>query len=360
MPMSESRNRAKLLAHKIREMAAHIDQEINIMEVCGTHTVALRREGIHGILPPTINLVSGPGCPVCVTPANYIDNALELIKDGAVIATFGDMLKVPSSTGENLAAFMGQGKVRTVYSPFDIIRLRDEIQGPLVFLGIGFETTIPTIAATFKEVLARKLSQTYLYTAFKTVPNALRALLADKESRVNAFLLPGHVSVVIGERAYDFLKSYKVPSVISGFKGEEMLTAIAAILKQFNDKAPTVENRYHQVVSREGNPKALAVMDELLCPEDALWRGFGLIKESGLKLRKKWAAIDAARVFGLSPLKNSEPPGCCCAQVVQGKIKPNHCPLFGRGCTPEDPVGPCMVSSEGSCAAYFKYLGVEA
>ena len=185
------------------------------MEVCGTHTVALRREGIHSILPPNIRLISGPGCPVCVTPANYIDNAIKMIHQGATIVTFGDMIKVPSNSGESLASYLGRDSLKTVYSPYDLIKLRSELKGPLVFLGIGFETTIPAIMASFKKIIEDKTNDIYLYSAFKTVPNALKALLSDKESHITGFLLPGHVSMIIGEKAYLFLNEYQYKSITS-------------------------------------------------------------------------------------------------------------------------------------------------
>jgi hydrogenase expression/formation protein HypD len=327
------------------------------MEVCGTHTVAIRRSGVHSLLPENVLLVSGPGCPVCVTPTGYIDNAFHLLETtGATIVSFGDMLKVPGSEGRNLAGYMGGGRVRIVYSPSELLSIARDNTKAVVFLAIGFETTIPTVAAAFLQARQIGLNNLFLYTAFKTVPPALRALLDSPDRNLDGFLLPGHVSVIIGEQPYRFLEEPGgVPGVITGFEPLDLLEGISAVLKQILRGENRVENAYTRAVRPGGNPKARAVMDQLLEPADALWRGFGEIPASGLALREAFRDADAEMHFSLPPLYNVEPAGCACARVLQGRVRPADCSLFGTRCTPETPVGPCMVSSEGTCAASFRY-----
>ncbi len=343
---------------EIRSIASRLKKDIVIMEVCGTHTVSVRRAGIHSLLPPNIHLIAGPGCPVCVTPTGYIDNAINLVReDRAVVVTFGDMLKVPGSEGISLSRYTGSGSVRIVYSPLEILKIRETVTKPLVFLGIGFETTIPTIAATFLRAAEEKNKDIYLYTGFKTVPVALEALLGMPNSMIDAFLLPGHVSVIIGENPYrDVLeKEGGVPGVIAGFEPDDILIALLFILRQIREGTHKVENAYKRAVRAEGNSRARDVIYRLLEPADELWRGLGIIPGSGLKLRPQFSRLDAKYVFGFKEEYNYEPSGCLCAEVLQGKLSPLKCPLFGKTCTPEEPVGPCMVSSEGACAAYYRY-----
>ncbi len=346
------------LARRVAGTAARLDRQVRLMEVCGTHTVALRKSGIHSLLPANVTLVSGPGCPVCVTPTGYIDNALSLVEGKrALVATFGDMLRVPGSTGLSLARHAGNGAVRMVYSPAQLLALAAEARPkPVVFLGIGFETTIPTVAAVFLEAWECKIRNLYLYTAFKTVVPALEALLAQPDSRVDAFLLPGHVSAVIGSDAYQFLAGPGgAPGVVAGFEPVDMLAAILLALRQLAAGERRVENAYRRVVRPDGNPRARAVMDRLLEPSDELWRGLGAIPRSGRSLRPQYSQMDAAAAFGLAPLTAGDPPGCLCGQVIRGVSNPPDCALFKGRCTPEHPVGPCMVSSEGTCAAWLRY-----
>ncbi len=302
-------------------------------------------------------MISGPGCPVCVTPAGYLDNALALVEEhGATVATFGDMLKVPDSRGRSLSRYLGSARVRMVYSPAEALSLAQKSSGPVVFLGIGFETTAPAVCSVFLKAAERGLANLFLYPAFKTVPPALKALLSHPQRSFDAFLLPGHVSVVIGLAPYRLLElPGGVPGVVAGFEPEDMLLGIAAILRQLASGLQQVQNAYPRAVRPEGNRKARQIMERLLEPEDALWRGLGRIPESGLRLRPEFASLDAARRFGLPEAGNVEPPGCRCAEVLQGRFLPSECPLFARSCTPDSPVGPCMVSSEGSCAAHLRY-----
>lgn len=343
----------------IGEHARQIGRSVKIMEVCGTHTVALRRTGVLSLLPDTVQLVSGPGCPVCVTPSSYIENALRLIEEeDAVIATFGDMLKVPDRFGNSLSSYMGTDKVKIIYSPWDLVDYAGESDKNIVFLGIGFETTIPAIATVFLEVYRRSVTNLFLYPAFKLVPPALHALLRDGTFAIDGFLLPGHVSVVIGRKAYGFLcRDYRVPGVITGFEAEDLLAGIEALLKLIAEGGCGIENRYARVVREEGNPKAEEVMRKLFEPADSLWRGFGEIPLSGMKMKPEYEDLDAAKRYAVPPLSNTDPGSCLCGSIIQGKKLPPDCPLFAGVCTPDRPFGPCMVSSEGACAAWFQYGG---
>jgi hydrogenase expression/formation protein HypD len=358
---------------QLREVAPKIIEEINsiarelgrsqsdglvrIMEVCGTHTHALREQGIPSVLPDNIKLVSGPGCPVCVTPSGYIKNAVKLAREErAVIATFGDMLKVPDPEGTTLSRFTGSGSVRMVYSPTELISLSAETDLPVVFLGIGFETTIPTIGSVFLKAAEMGIKSLYLYTAFKTVIPALKALLADTGSCIDGFMLPGHVSVILGTEAYSLLEEPGgKPGVVTGFEALDMLLGILLILRQLRTGENKVENAYPRAVKPEGNSKARALMDKLLQPRDDLWRGLGKIPGGGLSLREQYSDLDAEKVFEIPDLEDFDPPGCLCGTVIQGKNIPPDCTFFGTRCTPDNPVGPCMVSSEGTCAAYLRY-----
>jgi len=355
--MSDERRLADSLVSEIEHTAEKIGRGVRLMEVCGTHTVELRRQGIHSLLPAGIHLISGPGCPVCVTPSGYIDNALALVTQGrATVATFGDMLKVPGTSGESLSAFMGTGRVRLVYSPRELVGMAREVHGPLVFLAVGFETTIPTIVSALLEARIEGRRNLLLYTAFKTVPPALRFLLANPEHGIDGFILPGHVSVIIGPEAYALLTEPEGrPGVITGFEGLDMLLGMLMLLRQILKGDHRVENAYPRAVKPGGNPRARAVAERLLEPRDETWRGLGVIPGSGLGLRPDFADADAEKSLELPPAKDSEPPGCLCARVVSGMATPLQCALFGKRCTPDDPVGPCMVSSEGTCAAYFRY-----
>ena len=355
--MSGERDLASELTAEIESTAAGIGRPVRIMEVCGTHTVELRRQGIHSLLPRGITLVSGPGCPVCVTPAGYVDNALGLAESGrAIIASFGDMLKVPGSSGRTLASLSAAGRARLVYSPTELVGMARGAGAPVVFLAVGFETTIPTIMSALLEAQNRGVDNLYLYTAFKTVPAALRFLLANPAHGIDGFLLPGHVSVVIGADAYGFLEQTGGrPGVITGFEALDMLLGILLVLRQVRKGTRRVENAYPRAVRPGGNPLARQLMETLLEPTDEAWRGLGVIPGAALGLRPALSARDAAKVFSLPMAADAEAPGCICARVVAGMATPPQCPLFGTRCTPDDPVGPCMVSSEGTCAAYFRY-----
>jgi hydrogenase expression/formation protein HypD len=356
-PASLERAQAAPWLEEIRRLAGSLGREVRIMEVCGTHTVSIRRAGLRSLLPENVRLLSGPGCPVCVTPAGYIDLALSLLdQPDLVVATFGDMLKVPGASGSSLSSRMGSGRLRILYSPAELPALARAGARPVVFLGVGFETTAPTVAAAFLQAAREDIRNLYLFAAFKTVPPALRALLADPESRLDGFLLPGHVSAILGLEPYRFLEQPGgLPGAVTGFEPLDLLRGILDLLRQIAAGTHRIENSYPRVVRPRGNPRAREVLAELLEPEDALWRGLGPIPASGLRLRQPFRTLDASARFDLPPVWNSEPPGCGCARVLLGRLEPEACPLFGRSCTPESPIGPCMVSSEGSCAAAFRY-----
>jgi hydrogenase expression/formation protein HypD len=332
---------------------------VRIMEVCGTHTMAIARHGIRGILPDNVDLVSGPGCPVCVTHAGYIDNAIALAERGVLVVTFGDMLHVPGSFSTLAGARARGAAVETAYSPATAIELaRGEPGRQVVFLAIGFETTIAPLVSLVDEARAEGIGNLSLLTAFKLVPPALSALRADTDLGIDAFLCPAHVSAIIGSDAYKpFAGPGGVPCVIAGFEPLDILLGIDHIVRQLADGRAEVENLYDRVVRPQGNPKAQALMHSYLRPVDARWRGIGTIPASGLGLRPEYERFDAAARFTLADTPGSEPGGCLCGEVIKGKRKPPACPMFGKACTPDNPVGPCMVSSEGSCAAYYKYRG---
>lgn len=351
---------ASVLRKAIAATAASIAStrgSVRIMEVCGTHTMAIARHGIRGILPSNVDLVSGPGCPVCVTPAGYVDSAIGLASRGVTIVTFGDMLHVPGSSS-TLADSRARGAaIETVYSPSTAIEMAAaQPEREFVFLAIGFETTVAPVVNLVEKATAAGIGNLSLLTAFKLVPPALSALRADPELAIDAFLCPAHVSAIIGAEAYrSFAGKGGVPCVIAGFEPLDILLGIDHILTQVNEDRADVENLYDRVVRPEGNRKAQNVIARYLQPADARWRGIGVIPGSGLVLKPQYAPFDAALRYGIAESAGSEPAGCLCGEVIKGRLKPPSCPMFGSRCTPDSPIGPCMVSSEGSCAAYYKY-----
>ncbi len=346
------------LLKRIAATAALIDRPVTIMEVCGSHTQAIGRSGIRKLLPPAIRLISGPGCPVCVTAAADVDRALWLAgRQGAVFATFGDMLRVPGTGGENLQRLRAAGAdVRVVASALDCVALAEAEQGrEVVFMGIGFETTAPTVAAALRRARERKIANLSLFSVHKVVPPALRLLIDDPGVSIDGFLCPGHVSIMLGSAAYGFLPAAGKAAVITGFEPVDVLEGVLLLLEQLAEGRPAVEIQYRRAVRPEGNPRAMAVMGEVFAAGDAQWRGLGPIPASGLFLRREYEAFDAAKRFAIPEFAGQENPGCSCGVVLRGLIDPAECPLFRRVCTPANPIGPCMVSSEGSCAARYRY-----
>ena len=328
------------------------------MEVCGTHTMSVFRNGIRSVLPETITLVSGPGCPVCVTPQNEIDAFIGLsMIDNVIITTFGDLMRVPG-TQSSLQREKSKGKdIRVVYSSLDALNIAN--QNPdrnVVFLGVGFETTAPTIAASIGMAKEKKISNFHVFSAHKLVPPVLAGLMQMNDVRVDGFILPGHVSVIIGSEAYlPFVEKFHMPCVIAGFEPADILQAIYMLAEQTGSGATRLENAYARAVTSKGNQKARAVINEVFETVDTCWRGIGVVPSSGLKIRKEFSQFDAQEVFEIIVPALEGPQGCVCGEILTGVKTPPDCPLYKKVCTPAEPVGPCMVSSEGSCAAYYKY-----
>ncbi len=325
---------------------------VKFMEVCGSHTMAIGHWGIRKLLPETISLISGPGCPVCVTPSSVIDSLIDL-KD-VTIATFGDLVRVPGNKGTLEQARAKGLDVRMVYSPMEALEIAREKE--TVFAGIGFETTIPGIAYTIMEASKKNLKNFSVLPAFKLVPPALDALLSAKDTNVDGFILPGHVSVIIGSDAYSLLpEKFGIGGVVTGFEPLDILVGIKKLIEQIRLQKPKIENEYSRVVSSSGNLQAQEMIYKILEVEDALWRGLGWIPKSGLGIRKKFEKFDAIKKYGIEITDTEQQTGCRCGDVLKGKIIPPECSMFGKACLPNNPIGPCMVSSEGSCAAYYKY-----
>jgi hydrogenase expression/formation protein HypD len=347
------------IIRRIHKSSRAIARPVKLMEVCGTHTMAIFKHGIRSLLPESIHLLSGPGCPVCVTSAGDIEAVIALATDEDVIlTTFGDMMRVPGRK-QSLEEVKAEGaEVRVIYSPLDALKIAEkEKEKEIVFFATGFETTSPLVAATVYEADKRNIENFSVYSVHKRVPPALRALLHDKDVQVHGFILPGHVSAIIGSHAYGFLADeHNIPSVITGFEAWDILSGILMLLEQIRYGKPRVENQYVRVVREEGNPKALSMIREVFETEDAHWRGIGTIPESGLRLRPSLENRDAVKRFGIQRRHIEEPSACQCGEVLKGIIIPTDCTLFGKGCRPERPVGPCMVSSEGSCAAYYRHM----
>jgi hydrogenase expression/formation protein HypD len=344
---------------------ANKGQEVFCMEVCGTHTVSIFRHGIRSLLPPGLHLISGPGCPVCVTSQRDIDAFIWLSRQDCILTTFGDLMRVPGTQGSLQEARATGARVLTVYSPMDVISVaKEHLNTLVVFLGVGFETTIPGIASMLFEAKRQNLSNLTLYPAMKLMPPALHAIFSDTDCRVQGLLCPGHVSAIIGARAYEpIANQYKVPCVITGFEPVDIMQGLCVLAERILNNRPGIHNAYERVVSWDGNQRAMDMMQRVFLPADAEWRGLGILPQSGLALRPEYADFDVRSRISFpetfaqdsSDLKNK----CRCGEILKGKASPSACPLFGRACTPSRPFGPCMVSTEGTCAAFFKYGGQE-
>lgn len=347
---------ARGLIHSIEKWAP---EQATLMEVCGTHTVAIARNGLRTMMPEGIRLASGPGCPVCVTSNKDIDTVIALSRvPGVTIATFGDMTRVPGSTS-SLLKEQAQGRsINIVYSPLDALTLaKENPDEQIVFVGVGFETTTPLVAMAIKRAKAMGLKNFSVFVAHKNMPGALETIVADPALKIDALILPGHVSTIIGVKPYEFLaQKYGIPGVITGFEPVDVLQGIAMIMRQLHEGRAEIEIAYSRGVMKEGNPVALAAIEEVFETVDATWRGLGVIPGSGYAIRDEYKEFDAFACFSPEVEPTQEPKGCRCGDVLRGIMAPNECPLFRKVCTPENPIGPCMVSSEGSCAAYFRYL----
>lgn len=341
-------------AQQAAEIIRNYDgKKLRIMEVCGTHTHEIFRQGIRKMLPENIQLISGPGCPVCVTPVSYIDEAVYLaLEKGCLITTFGDLVRVPG-TEKSLASARAEGaEIRPVYSPLDALQYTEEHpEKQVVFLSVGFETTTPPSLMAVRKAKEEGLKNFSILTANKTMDNAYLAL---KDS-ADAFLYPGHVSTISGTKIYYDLMKQGISGVVTGFTGPELLTALAVIVKKSQEGKPFFMNCYPRVVTDEGSPAARKLAAEMTDAVDSEWRGIGIIPKSGLQLKSEYADYDARLKYDMPKIEGHANPACRCGSVLKGEITPEQCPVFGKGCTPEHPVGACMVSGEGACAAFYKY-----
>jgi hydrogenase expression/formation protein HypD len=348
-------NVAKYLSEAIHERAG--DQNMIFMEVCGTHTMSIARYGLRELLPENIILISGPGCPVCVTPNSIVDRAIAISRESNVIVTtFGDMLKVPGSSSSLDKEHSRGGEIRIVTSTLEALEIaKHNKEKKVVFLGVGFETTAPTIAVSISESKRLNLNNFFVLAANKVIPPALDAL-SSGDVKINGYLCPGHVSTIIGTQLYGKLvENYNIGCVVSGFEPVDILQSILMLVDQVRSDEFKVEVQYSRVVKPEGNIDALKILDDVFEKCDSEWRGIGVIPNSGLKIREAFLKWDAEQHVPVKVEPTREAKGCLCGQILQGKIKPPECNHFGKTCTPDNPVGPCMVSSEGTCAAYYKY-----
>jgi hydrogenase expression/formation protein HypD len=356
--IDEFRNQ-KAAAYLLKEIKKHTpDRTVNLMEICGGHTATIMKFGIKQLLPSRVVLKSGPGCPVCVTDQAFIDTAIELAAiPQLIITSFGDMMRVPGSRTSLLALKMEKRDIRICLSPMDALKIAEENPDrQVVFLGIGFETTAPGIAVAIQTAWEHKLRNFSVLSALKTMPRALNTLVEDGEINIQGFICPGHVSTITGTGMYEpFAHDYGLPCVVSGFEPTDMLKTIDMILLQIKRNQPRVEIQYTRAVTRKGNKKAQQLIEEVFKPVDIIWRGMGSVPQSGLGIRKKYVDFDTARRYQVNIPETRENSGCICGRILKSLALPIDCTLFARSCTPEHPVGACMVSSEGSCAIYYKY-----
>lgn len=356
----------EIYTKKIKDLAnskfSTSNSQLYLMEVCGTHTVSFFRHGLKKLFPKIIHLLSGPGCPVCVTPNVYLDKAIAYSRlIDTIIVTFGDMLRVPGSFSSLEKEKTNGRDVRIVYSPLDAVNIAEKnLDKNIIFLGVGFETTAPSIALSIKEAKNRNLKNYYVLCGHKLMPPAIKALIQDKEINIDGFILPGHVSTIIGSKPYQFIgNDYHIPAVITGFEPLDIVQGIYMLINQIvNHKQSKVQIQYIRSVKKQGNPKALDLMNEVFQTTDSKWRGIGNISESGLKIRETYQQFDAEvniEFTSNETLEERENKNCICGKILRGIKTPLDCKLFKTSCSPENPVGACMVSSEGTCAAYFKY-----
>lgn len=333
---------------------------VRLMEICGTHTMAIAKSGLKSLLPESVQLISGPGCPVCVTPDGVIDAILKLTEDPRIlIACYGDLLRVPGTKrGDCLLRRKALGaRVESVYSPLEALTLAEKNTGlEIVFLGVGFETTAPGTAACILEAASRGLRNFSVLCQLKRTEPALRSLIASPDFAVDAFLCPGHVAAVTGFQAFSFLpEEFGLPAVVSGFDAADLVYSVLQLVEMLASHSPKLINEYKRVVRPGGNPAAARMTEQVFTPSDSIWRGLGTVPMGGLSIRESYAAWDAQKKLFLSINTETAASGCQCASVIRGVLSPDRCPLFGTVCTPADPVGPCMVSPEGACAAAYKY-----
>lgn len=353
--MRRPENSTEALTKALHAMA---DRPFTFMEVCGTHTVSIFRQGLRSLFPEQLKLISGPGCPVCVTSQGEIDAALGLAaRDGVILATYGDMLRVPGSNGSLQEMRSTGADVRVVTSAAEAMKIAMENpERETVFLGVGFETTAPATAVVLNQAMKSETRNFSVLCLHKAVPPALRALACDPELGIDGFLLPGHVSVILGVEPYRFLADeLHIACSIAGFEAKDILLGLVDLVRQVRSGTPVVRSLYPRAVRPEGNPLARQSMNRVFCSVDREWRGLGVIPLSGFGLEGEWSRFDALQRFGIALTHTPPPPGCACGDILRGRLDPPECPLFGKTCTPASPVGPCMVSGEGSCAAWYRY-----
>jgi hydrogenase expression/formation protein HypD len=348
------------IAKKLAEQIAHLTtRPLKIMEVCGGHTHTIFKYGIEDMLPDNITMIHGPGCPVCVIPLGRVDDAISIaLQPGVIFTTFGDAMRVPGSRTSLLDAKASGADVRMVYSPLDALKLaRQHPDRQVVFLALGFETTAPSTALTILQAAKEGIENFSAFCNHITIVPALKALLDSPDLQLDGFLGPGHVSTVIGTRPYEFVpREYGKPVAVAGFEPLDILQSVYMIVKQVVEGRAEVENQYARCINRDGNRKALEVLFEVFEPRDYFeWRGLGSIAHSGMKLRRKYAAFDAELKFNVPGLRIADPKACQCGEILKGVKRPWECKVFGTACTPETPIGSCMVSSEGACAAYYNF-----
>ena len=343
------------LARKIEDL---LPRPVRLMEVCGTHTVNIFRYGLRSLFTDKLTLISGPGCPVCVTPQEEIDYFIAAAsKPDVILATFGDMIRVPGSQGSLKEARARGANVKIVYSPLDALKIAKENPDyKVVFAAVGFETTAPAVAVAVLEARKEKIPNIYFAVSHRTMPEAMRALLGSGEVRLDGLILPGHVSTITGARYFSFVsEEFSLPAVVAGFEAHQIMHGIYLLAKQIAEGRAEVEIAYREAVSWEGNPMGKQLIRKVFEPCDVRWRGLGLIPQSGLRLRDEFQDFDAKEVLPLELPQAKETPGCLCGEIICGRATPPECKLFAKVCTPETPKGPCMVSSEGTCAAWYAY-----
>jgi hydrogenase expression/formation protein HypD len=357
-PALETPSMTEESLRRLRDAAAMLLRPAKFMEVCGTHTMSAFRSGLHSLMPGNVTLLSGPGCPVCVTSQGDIDQLIELARrPGITLCTYGDMLRVMGSDGSLEQARAEGADVRIVYSSLDAVELAAADRGrDVVFAAVGFETTTPASAAAVEQARQLGLQNFSILASHKLIIPAMRALLESGDVQVDGFLCPGHVAVIIGAAAFEpIVRQYRKPCVIAGFEGPQIAAALARLTELVSQGGAALENLYSQAVTEEGNLVAQAIIDRVFMPADWHWRGLGELKGSGLTLRPAYARYDARVRFSLGTPQGREVPGCRCGEVITGRVTPIECKLFGTACTPVRAIGPCMVSSEGTCQAWFKY-----
>ena len=356
--VARSRAEMAVLEAELKELAEQIGRPIKVMEVCGTHTVNACRSGVHSLMPEVVTLVSGPGCPVCVTAQRYIDALIELgRRPEVIVTTYGDMLRVAGAGGSLELARSEGADVRVVTSALEAVEIAQQNpQREVVFAAVGFETTAPASASAVITACDLELKNFSILPAHKLVIPAMNALLKDPDIQIDGFLCPGHVSVIIGSTVFGpLVEEYSKPCVIVGFEANQIMQGIVHLARQILNREAQLENLYPQAAKPEGNEIAQQLIDRVFVPGNAAWRALGEMAESGLDVRQEFEQFDAAKRLGITLGEDHEPPGCRCGEVITGRCQPLDCTLFGSVCTPIYPIGPCMVSSEGSCQAYFRY-----